>query len=246
MNTDSPPPLTPSSPVAEPDGNGKNGKKVALGCSLGCLVSLVITGVVGYFVFTGIKNKVVDAAASYTSEQPVAIVEPTTPEAEVTDAIARFDQFSADMSAGKTTEPLVLSESDINALLFNHSMFKAAAGKGIVSITDNKLTSTISLNLDDMNIPVPFIAEAVKGRYFNGVATLSLGMTAGRPGLFMEELRFNGAPLPREIMEGFRQENLMKDAYKNPEMKGFFDRIEDISIEYDQLKIIPKTTESAN
>jgi len=225
---------------------GGSGKKVALGCSLGCLVSVVITAVVGYFVFTGIKNKVADAAASYTSELPVAIMEPTTSEAEVNDAIGRFDRFSAAMSAGKAPEPLVLSESDINALLFKHPLFKAAAGKGIVSITGNKLTSKISLNLDDMNIPVPFIAAAVKGRYFNGEATLSLGMTAGRPGLYIEELRFNGASLPREIMEGFRQENLMEGSDENGNMKAFFDRIEDISIEYDQLKIIPKTTESVN
>ena len=206
----------------------------------------MICAVVGYFVFTGIKNKVADAAASYTSEMPVEIVEPATPEAEVTDAMARFDAFSAAMSGGKTPEPLVLSEADINALIFNHPMFKEAAGKGIVSIKDNKLTSTISLDLDAMKIPVPFIAEAVKGRYFNGVATLSAGMAAGRPGLYIEELRFNGAPLPREIMEGFRQENLLKKSHENPKMKAFFDRIEDIRIEYDQLHVIPKKAGSAN
>jgi hypothetical protein len=197
--------------------------------------------VVGYFVVTGIKNKVVDAAAAYTSEAPVEIVEPTTPQEEVTDAITRFDAFSAAMSAGETPETLVLSESDINALIFNHPMFKPAAGKGIVTIQDNKLTSTISLDLDEINIPVPFIADAVKGRYFNGVATLSVAMAAGRPALYIEELRFNGAPLPREIMEGFRTQNFLEDFQNDPSMKAFFDRIEDIKIEYDKLNVIPKS-----
>ncbi|MDF1740124.1 MAG: hypothetical protein P1U86_13260 [Verrucomicrobiales bacterium] len=251
MNDDTPPPLTPSTPVSQPNGNGGgseggNGKKIALGCSLGCLVSLVICAVVGYFVYTGIKNKVVDAAASYTSEMPIEIVEPATPQAEVTDAISRFDAFRSAMSSGGTPEPLVLSESDINALIYNHPLFEDVAGKGIVAIEDNKLTSTISLDLDAMNIPVPFIAEAVKGRYFNGVATLSPRMTGGQPGLYIEELRFNGAQLPREIMEGFRQENLLDGSSETPSLKAFIDRIEDIRIEYDQLKVIPKTTGAGN
>lgn len=91
-----------------------------------------------------------------------------------------------------------------------------------------------------MNIPVPFIAEAVKGRYFNGAATLSVGMAAGRPGLYIEELRFNGVALPREIMEGFRQENLLQKSHENPKLKAFIDRIEDIRIEYDKLHVVPK------
>lgn len=133
MNDDTPPPLTPTPPADAPtnvptnapaSSGGGNGKKIALGCSLGCLVSVIICAVVGYFIFTGIKNKVADAAASYTSAQPVKIVEPETPEAEVSDAIARFDAFSAAMNSGQTPEPLVLSESDINALIFRHPLLK--------------------------------------------------------------------------------------------------------------------------
>ena len=145
------------------------------------------------------------------------------------------------MSSGETPEPLVLSESDINALLFNHPLFEPAAGKGIVSIEGNKLISKISLNLGDMEIPVPFIADAVEGRYFNGEATLSPRMTNGRPGLYIEEMRFNGATLHREIMEGFRQENLLDSTDETPSLKAFIDRIEAIRIEYDQLHVIPKT-----
>ncbi len=247
MNDDTPPPLTPSSPVTGPTGDGggndgRNGKKIALGCSLGCLVSLVVTVVVGYFVFIGIKNKAADAVASYTSSQPVEIVEPATPEAEVTDAIVRFDKFRAALSAGEATEPLLLSESDINALLFHHSLFKKAAGKGIVSIEDNKLKSKVSIDFDELNIPFEFLAETVKGRHFNGVATVSIGMKGGRPELYIEDLVYNGAPVPQVLTDMIRQEDPMKTLEENPAVKVFIEGVEDIRIEYNQLKITPKAS----
>lgn len=249
MIDDTPPPLTPSSPAGDPNShgeNGGNGKKIALGCSLGCLVSIVICAVVGYFFFIAMKKKAADAVGSYTSPQPIEIVEPMTPEAEVSDAVARFDKFAAAISAGEASEPLLLSESDINALLFHHPSFKAAAGKGIVSIKNNKLTTTVSLSFDDLNIPFQFIAEEVEGRHFNGVATMSIGMSDGRPEVYIEELLFNGAPVPQILTDVIRQEDPMKKLEENSSLRVFVEGIEDIRIEYDQLKITPKTTGTAN
>lgn len=239
--SDTPPPLTPN-PAArppEPSDSG-TGKKVGIGCGIGCLVLLVIGVVAAFLIFGAMKGAVTEGVAKFTSEQPVAIDPPRATPEQVQDAISRFDAFAAAMKSGETPEPLALSDQDINVLLFNHPDFEWLAGKGLVSIQNDKLSSTVSVDLDDLNIPVKFIAEAVEGRYFNGEATVSLAMASGRPTAFIDELVVNGQSPPEEVMAGVRQENLFKEAQTDPKAKELFDRISDLKIENNKLVIVPK------
>ncbi|MEX2580684.1 MAG: hypothetical protein WD342_16625 [Verrucomicrobiales bacterium] len=237
-----PPPLTPDDPNLPPaSGSSGNGGKVAIGCGVGCLAVLVVGGIIAYFIFTTVKTRIAEGVENYTAVQPVAIEPPRIAENEIEDAIARFDAFRGAMDRGEQAAPLVLTDDDINALLFHHPSFKEVAGKTKVSIENDQLKSTVSLNLDDLEIPVKFIADAVEGKYFNGEVTLSIDMVAGRPTAFIENLEVNGMSPPEEAMAAFGQENLLKEARTDPEMKKFFDKIEELEIENNRLVIVPKS-----
>lgn len=239
--SDTPPPLTPnpSADAAPPPSSG-GGKKVAVGCGLGCLV-LVILGIVAAVLIWGATKKAIEGGiANFTADQPVMIEPPQAAPDQVQDAISRFDAFKAAMEKGETPAPLELSDQDINVLIYNHPDFGWMEGKGRVDIEGDKLTSKVSVNLDELEIPVKFLADAVKGRYFNGEVTISLAMAAGRPTAFVEELVVNGQNPPEEFMAGIRQENLFKEAQSDPEMQKFFERISDLKIENDKLTIVPK------
>lgn len=239
--SDTPPPLAPNPNAnATPPPNSGNGKKVGIGCGIGCLILLIIGIVAAYFIYGAAKDAIEGGIASFTAEQPVAIEPPQAAPAEVQDAMTRFDAFKMAMEKGETPGPLELSDQDINILIFNHPDFDWMNGKGKVDIQDDKLTSSVSVNLDDLDIPVKFIADAVEGRYFNGEATVSLAMASGRPTAFIDELVVNGQNPPEEFMASIRQENLFQEAQSDQKMKEFFNRISDLKIENNKLVIVPK------
>ncbi|MEM9281330.1 MAG: hypothetical protein AAGA96_05855 [Verrucomicrobiota bacterium] len=226
-------------PNQAPQSSGGGGKWVA-GCGIGCLIIIILAVVLGFVAFNVFKEKSKEFIDNYTADEAVEIVEPALQKPEIEDAVARFDAFKSAVSAGETPPPLVLDQDDINALIYHHSDFSALAGKAIVEMEDNLLRSQISLDLDALEIPIPFIADQVEGKFFNGEAAFSLSMPAGRPSMFIEELQMNGAMVPEVVMSELRSENLMKDLISDPEMKAFFDQISDMKIEGGELKILPK------
>lgn len=240
---DTPPPLQPqanqpASPT--PPASSGSGKKWGIGCGIGCLALVVVSIILVVVGMNYGKKMLAGLAGEYTSATPVEIVAPNLAPEVVDDAIQRLDAFTDAMSGEGTPEPLVLTSDDVNAIIGNHPSFEAVADSIVVAMAADQLTSQVSLNLDDMNIPVPFIAEAIEGKYFNGEVTLSLDTVAGRPAMFIEGLSVDGVALPSQFMSGLSSENLLKDAQTNPNMKALFDRIEELKIEDGQLKITPR------
>jgi hypothetical protein len=246
MNDDTPPPLASNpNPAPAPQAyqrSGESGGKVLAGCGIGCLV-LVTIAVVAVIVGVNFgKKKIQDFAQSYTSDAPVEIVAPEFSETQIEDSVGRYDGFRSAISAGNATEALILSEDDINAILFHHPNFREIAGNSIVSIEDDRLTTTVSIDLDGFDIPIEFIAEAVEGKYFNGDVTLSIEMIANRPALHIEKLSVAGKSLPEQVMQEFRKENLLQNAQTDPEMQKIFDKVEEVKIENNRLVIIPRSS----
>ncbi len=244
---DTPPPLTPSSPPSPyqqpqlqqvPPKSGSGGMW-ALGCGLGCFALVILLAVIGFFAFSSFKKMASGVVEGYTATEAVEIEIPQVSQDLVDGAAAKFNAFKSGVESGKPV-PLVLTGDEINALLFNHPNFKALAGKANVSIEGNVLSSRVSVNLDDLEIPVKFLADAAKGRYFNGEASFTLGMAVGRPVLYLEGLAVNGNKIPDEFLQELRKKNLFEDAGNNPEMKTALEKIEDIRVENGQIIIVTK------
>jgi len=248
---DAPPPLTPSSPnpyqprqyqQAPPAGSSDSGsgKKWLFGCGCGCLGLILILSIGVYFAYTKIQEFAATAIAEYTATEPVAVEIPQLTPAQIEESMAKFSAFQAGFADGAEPVPLLLSGQDINALIQSHPTFKALADRASVTVEEDRLRSQVSLSLEELDIPIPFIAEAVKGRYFNGIATFSVGMTAGRPALYIEGLEVNDAAIPPEFMSEISKQNFLEDAGKDPEFAKLIEMIEDIRIENGELRIVPK------
>ena len=248
---DAPPPLTPSSSnpyqpqqyqQAPPAGtpNSGSGKKWLFGCGCGCLGLILILSIGGYFAYIKIQEVAATAIAEYTATESVAVAIPQLSQDQIDQSVEKFSAFQAGLADGTEPVTLVLSGQDINALIQSHPTFKPLADRASVTVEEDRLRSQVSLSLEELDIPIPFIAEAVKGKYFNGIATFSVGMTAGRPALYIEGLEVNDAAIPAEFMSEISKQNFLEDAGKDPEFAKLIEMIEDIRIENGELRIVPK------
>ena len=248
---DAPPPLTPSSsnpyqpqqyqqaPHAGTPNSG-SGKKWLFGCGCGCLGLILILSIGGYFAYIKIQEVAATAIAEYTATESVAVEIPQLSQDQIDQSVEKFSAFQAGLADGTEPVTLVLSGQDINALIQSHPTFKPLADRASVTVEEDRLRSQVSLSLEELDIPIPFIAEAVKGKYFNGIATFSVGMTAGRPALYIEGLEVNDAAIPAEFMSEISKQNFLEDAGKDPEFAKLIEMIEDIRIENGELRIVPK------
>ena len=248
---DAPPPLTPSSSnpyqpqqyqQAPPAGtpNSGSGKKWLFGCGCGCLGLILILSIGGYFAYIKIQEVAATAIAEYTATESVAVEIPQLSQDQIDQSVEKFSAFQAGLADGTEPVTLVLSGQDINALIQSHPTFKPLADRASVTVEEDRLRSQVSLSLEELDIPIHFIAEAVKGKYFNGIATFSVGMTAGRPALYIEGLEVNDAAIPAEFMSEISKQNFLEDAGKDPEFAKLIEMIEDIRIENGELRIVPK------
>lgn len=216
-----------------------SGGRTAACCGFGRLTALLVCVVGAILTWTFLKREVEKGVEEFTSTEGVEIAPPEVSEPQIRDAVRRFDTFRDAMRADEATPPLVLSDDDINAILFHHPDFAESAGVTRVSIEDNQLTSELSVDLESLDIPVEFFAERVKGRYFNGEITLSLGMIAGRPSLYVENLAVGGKPVPAFILKELRKENLLQEAASDPDFQKALEKVREVKIENDRLVIIP-------
>ncbi len=242
---DAPPPLPPSpqqpyqqAPYQAPPASGK---KSGLGCVMGCLIALIACVALIIVAVVGVKNYVSGMVEKYTSVQSVPVEAPQASPEAIAAASAKYDAFQAGLKEGGTPVPLALTAEEINLLLFNHPQFAQSSGMLRVDIADDKLRSQVSVDFDSLPLPEGFFKKTLGGKFFNGEVGVSLGMVAGRPAIYIEDLAVNGAPVPAPFMEGFRSQNLLDEMKKNdPSATTFFDKLEDMKIENGQLILVPK------
>lgn len=243
--SDTPPPLTPSQPYQQPPYSATPAKSGGggwlAGCGLGCLVAVIACAVIGFFGYKVISQKLGETIANFTSTEFVPIEAPAVTQAEINETLARFEDLAASVAAnGGLTEPLILTGQEINTLLFHHPQFAKVAGMAAVTIANDKLTSEVSVKLDDLPLPAGPIKTALAGRFLNGVGTFSLGIVAGRPALYMEDFQVNGFVPPAEILAQLKTQNMLENAGNDPELSKALEKISDIRIEGDKLIITPK------
>jgi hypothetical protein len=237
----SPSPLSPEPYRVHPEASASgSGGKWLFGCGCGCLVALLLFAIGSYFAYTKVREVAADLVAEYSANEPVPVEITPLSDSQIDQSLAKFSAFEAGMDGSADPVPLVLTGQDINALIQAHPSFEALAGRASVTVEGNTLRSRLSLNLGELDIPIPFLAEAVEGRYFNGVATFSLGMAVGRPALYIERLEVNGAEIPAEIMGEISKQNLLEELVKEPQFAAMVEKIEDIRIAKDELTIVPK------
>jgi hypothetical protein len=195
------------------------------GC-LTCLVLLVIVCVMAFFAVRFVRNRIND----YTQSAPMKLPRVEMPDAEFKQLEGRVKSFGEALDQGKPTEPLMLTERDVNALIVNAPNTKELADKVYVSLTGDQVKGQVS-------IPLTGLGWLGRGRYLNGDATFNVSLENGVLIVTAREIRVSGTPLPDSVMSQVRQENLAKEAYKDPKNAEAIRKLESIQVQDGQVII---------
>jgi len=214
------------SPVAE--------KSFPWGCLLGGCLSVVLLIVIGISasLYAGYRlyKSQLDA---YTSAQPVEIQSVEYTDQEVAAVKQRIEDFKTALEKGEAPEQLVLTADEINAIIGSEENLK---GRLFVKIEDGEIKGEASF-------PVPEVVPLGKGRYFNGSMSLKASLENGVLIVTVDNAEVNGKPVPEEFMNGMRNQNLAKDAYKDPKAAEFLKKFKSLTIDDDRIILTPAEKE---
>ncbi len=200
------------------------------GCLVGGCLSVFLLIVIGlsatfYATYQLVKAQV-DA---YTSTQPVEIRTVEYTEQEVAAVKQRIEDFKVALEKGESPEQLVLTADDINAMISSEKELK---GKLFVKIEDGEIKGEASF-------PLPEGLLLGKGRYFNGSISMKASLDNGVLIVQVDEAEVNGKPVPEDFMKSMRNQNLAKDAYKDPETAKFLKKFKSLTIEDNKVILTP-------
>jgi hypothetical protein len=202
------------------------------GCIIASILAVlmvILIAIAGFFLYRLVNTTV----EQYTATTPRELPKVEMPAEEVKALKDRVEAFRQAVHAGTPIEPLVLTSDDVNQLIEDSPDLK---GKVFVTIEGNKLKGQVSIPLDAL-ADVPFLGM-FKGRYLNGEADLKASLQDGVLIVTLDSFEVNGQSPPEEMMTRLRQENLAKEAYKNPDAAELFRKLE--SLEINDGKIILK------
>jgi hypothetical protein len=204
-------------------------KRFPCGCLIGgCMtVMLVMMISAGVIIYQGYKYYIAQVK-QYTSIESVELPKIENPKEAAEAVQLRLDEFKASLENSESPEPLVLTSDDINAMIHAEEQLN---GKLYVTIADGKVSAQASFPAD--------IVPGAKGRYFNGRVSLNASLDNGVLIVTLDEAEVNGESLPAEFLNSLRNENLAKDAYKDPKSAEFLRKFEHLTIEKDKLILTP-------
>jgi hypothetical protein len=190
----------------------------------------ILMAVIAYFGYRFV-NQLVD---EYTATAPRDLPKVEMPAEQRKILKDRVEAFRDAVKAGTPTEPLELTSNDLNALIEEEPDLK---GKIYVKIDGSEIKGQVSFPLEKIGLSM------FKGRYLNGEADLKASLSDGILIVTLDSFEVNGKRPPDNVMTQIRQENLAKDAYKNPQNAEMLRKIE--SLEVKDGKIILKVRAKA-
>jgi hypothetical protein len=201
----------------------------------GCLTAIVLFLIVGFCAFLALRY-VRNQFNAYTDTAPMKLPKVEMTDAEYQKLEARAKTFNDSMDQGKAAEPLVLTEREINALLFNSANTKQLADRVYVALNGTNITGQIS-------IPLSGLGWIGKNRYLNGEATFNVSLENGVLIVTAKEVRVKGQPLPETFMSALRQENLAKDAYQDPKNAEVIRKVDSLRVDDGRVVIKARAPE---
>jgi hypothetical protein len=204
----------------------------------GCIIAsvlvvlmLVLLGVGSYFLY----RFVAQAVEQYTATAPRDLPKVEMPADRRESLKKRAEEFAKAVEKGKAVEPLVLTGDDLNALIEEEPDLAQLKGKIYLKIEGDELKGQVSLPLEKFS-EMPGLG-LLKGRYLNGEANLKASLINGVLIVTLDSLEVNGQRVPENAMANIRQENLAKDAYKNPKHAEVLRKLESLEIKDGKLII---------
>ena len=194
------------------------------GC-ITCLVLFLVVGLMGVLVVRYFIGQINAAIVEYTDTSPMALPKSDMPADEVKKLQERVDAFSKAAEAHTNAPPLVLTGREINALLANST--NELKNYVSVSLDGSEVKGQISLPLEKY---FKIWTIHTQGRYLNGAATMTVGLTNSTLWVKLDSLDVKGTPLPEKFMAGLRGQNMAANANNDPRESEFISRFESIVV----------------
>lgn len=200
----------------------------------GCLTTVVL-GLIGAIVvvlFVANLPKLLNRmAVGYTDSAPTQLERVEVSPAELKILQERVATFQQALQDGKTSQELVLTAHDINALIGNDPALKELKDKLVVSIETNTIKGQVSWPLEDLG-PLK-----LKGRYLNGEVAFRVSLEAGRLGVFITDVKVKGQPLPGLLTGKFTEQNLAEEVQKDRKSAAQIEKFDSIKIEDGKITV---------
>jgi hypothetical protein len=201
------------------------------GCIIASILMVLVLILAGLAVYFGYRF-FTQLVEQYTATAPRDLPKVEMAVDQRASLKKRVEEFGKAVEEGKAVEPLVLTGDDLNALIEVEPAFAELKGKVYVKIEGDELKGQVSFPLEKLGF------APLKGRYLNGEADLKASLNNGVLIVTLDSIEVNGKRVPEEAMTNLRQENLAKDAYKNPKHAETLRKLE--SLEIKDGKIIIK------
>src|SRR5262249_7859902 len=175
---------------------------------------MIIAVAIGAFLLYRFTTQIVE---QYTDTAPMALPRPNLDEVQVQALKERVENFKKAAENGQDAT-LTLTGDELTALLQSDKDFKDRVA---VMVEGDKLKGQVSL---------PFDFPGLGRRYFNGSATFKASLEDGVLIVTVDQAEVKGQPVPENVMESLRKENLARDAYKNEENARVLRRIKSLQV----------------
>jgi hypothetical protein len=198
----------------------------------GCLSSLVLLLVICLMAFFAVRW-VRKQISGFTAGEPMQLPKVEMADTEYQALKQRVETFGAALNQEKATEPLLLTERELNALITRTPSMKELSDKVYVSLKDNQVRGQVS-------IPLSGLGWLGRGRYLNGEATFNVSLQNGVLVVTADAVQVQGRSLPEALMKGVRQENLAKELYKDPKDAAIISRLDSVQVQDGRAVIKPR------
>ena len=204
--------------------NGTNPPKKR-GCLFyGCLsvaivsIILVLMLCVGLYIAKRTMTKLID---EYTDTTPQTIELVTYEPAERRELKSKVDAFQAGINKGEPGAELVLSASDLNALIGESSEWK---GKVFVELEDDQVKGKVAMPLSN------FGPLKLNGRYLNGAVGLRVTLEDGKLSVRANSVEVRGKALPGAFMSELKKNNLAESVGRDPQQQKELEKFKSLQI----------------
>jgi hypothetical protein len=194
------------------------------GCIIASILAVLMVILVSVVVYLGYRF-VEQSILQYTGTAPRELPKVEMPDEQRQALKDRVEAFRKAVDTETSTEPLVLTSDDLNALIDENPDLK---GKIYVKVEGDEVKGQVSIPCDALG-EIPLLS-ILKGRYLNGEADLKASLEDGVLIVTLDSIEVNGQRPPDQVMAELRKQNLAKDAYKDEKTSRMIRKIESLQI----------------
>ncbi|WP_158633705.1 hypothetical protein [Tautonia sociabilis] len=209
------------------------------GCLITGILFLVIVALIIASAVLG-RNWLINKARDLSEPNPAELPEIQLTDEERQQVLDRWAEFEQALEEGRADE-IALDSDAFNVIVQQEE--PDAKGRAYFSIEGDELKGQVSLPVDAFGEML--MTDRLAGRYFNASGTFNLFLRDGLLFLQLQEAEVKGEPVPEQIMNELRGQNLAENMAKDPEQRAFFSKFERIEIKDGKIILTSRGTGEA-